>query len=271
MRRSDAFLFGVTLCVALNCGSYFVRSDAPHVTDWGRGGGVEEIGFPFVVVGESSRGIVAYQVRSWMGLLGNLLVSIVVGITVRFFMVDRLPPLWPGYAREHRFSLRGMLVVFALFSLLLGLSGVSSFYALLVRNMICFVGPLLVYGWCCIRRRISWSRLAVAASTLAGFTLLIDLRHGTWPVEMHEVLRAILPLPLDSWDTSDALNIHFARHLLGLLVVRAAVPPLGLLSLLVIAPVAPALVRECRRLIVAALVHLARQDDREAEPSREES
>jgi hypothetical protein len=230
MKRTDAFMLGMTAFVAANCISYFVLSRAPYVTAWGSALGhnyYEAIGFPFEILEELIvGGEYACSYYSWssssIALVANVVVAAIVSCFVARWWADRLPPLWSGYSRTSQYSLRGLLAVVTIVCLVLGIGTRSLAWALAVRNLTCFVGPVATYAWYLYRRQISWVWLAIAGVGLTLLALAMDFRYQDPPIRF-----------------------------VGLTAIRTSVPVFGLLSFLVIIHAADG--RRCLRYLLDCL------------------
>jgi hypothetical protein len=206
MKRTDAFMLGMTAFVAANCISYFARSSAPYVTVWGIALGYghdryEAIGFPFEILeGLIIGGEYACSYYSWSSssikLAANVVVAAIVSYSFARWLADRLPPLWQGYSRTSQYSLRGLLAVVTIVCLALGIGTRSSAWGLAVRNLTCFGGPIAVYAWYLYRRQISWMWLAVAGVGLTLLTLAMDFRYQDLPIRSAglTVIRTVVPV-----------------------------------------------------------------------------
>ena len=99
MKRTDAFMLGVTIFVVANCISYFVLSGTPYVTGWGEAPGeyfrwFERIGFPFVICDVSVGGFTPGYSWSWINGLGNVAIAITVSCLFSMRLGNSVPPLW---------------------------------------------------------------------------------------------------------------------------------------------------------------------------------
>jgi uncharacterized membrane protein YgcG len=253
MKRQDAFMLAVTVFVFANCISYFIRSHAPYVTGWGTrpgvGGWCEAIGFPFVVYDWSIGGIVPYFRGSWVNLVGNLGVALAIGWLFAKYSAHRLPPLWPSASRVFQYSLIELLSVITVVGLVLGTAMLSRSWCLLVRNTVCLGGPFFAYGWSVYRRQASWIYLTIAALGLTLLTLTLDLHYQVPWIDRHAVLEAAPRLTepqrwFESGDWPDDARQSLTRRPIGLTIIRATVPVLGLLSFLAIVSASYSLMRQ---------------------------
>jgi hypothetical protein len=244
MKRTDAFLLGMTAFVAANCISYFVLSDSTSVTGWGRGPGdySEAFGFPLEIL---RIGTSIAPIYSWssINLVANVIVAAIVSYFVARWLADRLPLLWAGYSRTSQYSLRGLLAVVTIVCLMLGIGTRSSAWGLAVRNLTCFGGPVAVYASYLYRRQIGWTWLAVAAVGLMLLAFTMDFRYQDPPISANQVLHAILPQVRPEGHN----DRYFVTFFGGLTVMRTVVPVSGLLSLLVLVHAAYDTVRPRRK------------------------
>jgi hypothetical protein len=228
MKRTDAFMLGITTFVAANCISYFVLSDAPYVTGWGQRPGwydfFEVIGFPFVMFGAAN----TQMSSSSINCLGNLVVAVSVSYFFARHVAHRLPPLWAGYCRTFRYSLCGLLVVTTVVCFLLGIAMAGPGWGLTVRNLTCLGGPPVIYAWYLYRRAISWTWLAAVSVGLTLLVLPIDCRYDPF---------------MDMIVSSGLYWYYGGLHFIAQAIIRAVVPILGLLSSFVIVHAAYEVVR----------------------------
>jgi hypothetical protein len=232
MKRTDAFMLGMTAFVAANCISYFLRSRPTHMTGWGQVPGwpdwFEAIGFPFAIL-EIGTSIAPIYSWSSINLVANVVVAAVVSYLAARWLADRLPLLWEGYSRTSQYSLRGLLAVVTIVCLLLGFGTRSSAWGLAVRNLTCFGGPAAIYAWYLYHRQISWTWLAVAAIGLTLLAFTVDFRYQDPPISASQFVSAILPQVHPGGDGSPYTVTFFG----SLTVMRTVVSVFGLLSLLV--------------------------------------
>ena len=229
MKRTDAFMLGMTAFVAANCISYFVLSGAPYVTGWDQRPGShdfsEAIGFPFVMFSIAN----AKMSSPFINCLGNLAVATFVSYLLARHLAHRLPALWMGHCRTVRCSLYGVLGVAIAVCLLLGIAMAGPGSGLAVRNVICLGGPPMIYVWYLYRRHLGWTRLVIATIGLTLLVLPIDYRYD--PV-------------LDMIVSSESYWYYGGLHFVGQTIIRDVVPIFGLMSLLVVVHAGGNIVRQ---------------------------
>jgi hypothetical protein len=247
MKRTDAFVLALTAFIFANCISYFERSGEPYVTGWGmlRPGAndiQEAIGFPLKVYGLAG----GFLFLSWINCLGDLVIALTASGLSSVFLAKRLPPLWPGQSRAFRYSLRALLSGVTVFCLLLGIAITSRSLGLIVRSIVCFGGPSCTCAWLLYRRQVAWVPLGIVAVGFTLITLAVDFHYQDPPIDGHMLINAFLPFVevTSPEDWSQDVEHAIARMVVGLTMIRASVPVLGLVSLFVIASAAHCIIRQ---------------------------
>jgi hypothetical protein len=234
MKRTDAFMLGVAAFMLANCASYVLRSGAPHLAGWGllppgRTDINEAIGFPWLVFGLRG-GLLS---ASWAASAADLAVAAVAGCLCSRCLAARLPPMWPGQSRGlcclPQCLVSGAAVVCATAAIATG----SRSLGLVMRNVICFAGPVAVYAAFRCVRRAGWGNLAIAAAVLVAAALAVDARYQSPPVGTRLAARALLPLawPCQPEGLAAVAERAYSQSVVGLTVIRTSVPVFGLLSL----------------------------------------
>ena len=238
MKRSDAFMLIVTAFIAVNCGSYFVYSGVPHVTGWGIpafGCEFEEIGFPFRFHIVAHGCITSHSSWSWTALLGDLGVALLAAWVFSGSLATRLPPLWEEHECTLQYSLGGLLRLIAAFAVALGVGTANPACGLVVRNLLCFAGPLVAFAWCSRCWRLGWARLAIAALSLSVVAIGLGFRYEDPRIDGHTLLAAYGPH--ESLAAAVDSNVYlpcYLRHVIARTFVRAMVPVFGLMSLVML-------------------------------------
>lgn len=223
MKRTDAFMLGLTAFVAANCVSYFIRSATPYMTTWGVPAEVmfwhEEVGFPFIMF-HVCAGNAFFAYWRLVNVLGNVAIATGASYIFATRFAEHLPPLWPGRSRVFRYSMGELFGGTTIACALLGLAMISQCWGHLVRNLVYIAAPVCAYAWFLCRRQASWIYLAMTALGLTLVALIINL-HYEEP---------------SSFDFDIELVVCLA-------VTRTLVPISGLLSLMILANVAYDVIR----------------------------
>ena len=230
-------MLGMSIFIAANCISYFVYSGTPFVAVWNinpteTGDIYEGVGFPFVVYS------IVYGGYTWdpVNLAGNFAIALIVSFISANWFNRFLPPLWHDYTR-FRYSLLGLFVVITIFCFLISIAMINQFWGSAIEILVCLCAPVVIYSWHVYRKNIGWLWLAIDAIGLTIFVLVIDIHYRESFVSLNQMVKAFIPiLQLDKQSglSDEHWELSITRWIVGVAVIRAAVPIFGSISLMVI-------------------------------------
>lgn len=169
-KRADVLGLCLAVVLALNCGSYFVRSEGGNLEGL-RQEAHEAIGFPFLVVAAGEPWECQFQLG---GLLGNLLVAIGFSLAVVWAGAPRMPFPIRDHAWTEQYSLKALLATVACVALILGISRLGLFIQFTIRDGLRFWGPIVLGAIWLKRRTLPWAWLGICGTGLFLLVVLVS-------------------------------------------------------------------------------------------------
>lgn len=181
-KKSELFALCITVFIALNCLSYFVRSgEGPPLHTIGYSL-CESIGFPFVV--SAAGGPVATLFFRWYALVADLFIALLVSWLIAKFHARKLPFLIREQAVPCKYSILSLLVPMLCMAVLLLVFRLvfclTPQQQTLIYNSLFLVSGVVGVIWLKFRN-LSWSWLAVAGVGLSLLAVLATFPHDLDP------------------------------------------------------------------------------------------